>query len=140
LLEPAGAVSTEDEVRSPRHLPLLERIDGTRVPIEPHARLRDVGEGESRKLEPDLGGRRGPLVAGIRDDEHEELVERQLANGRSGQSDVPVVRRIEDASKDPGYCHSRSSSPTSTCVPRLMPSARSASSSSPAGGGVPTTR
>jgi hypothetical protein len=23
-----------------------ERIDGTRVPIEPHARLRDVGEGE----------------------------------------------------------------------------------------------
>ena len=53
---------------------------------------------------------------------------------------MAVVRRIEDPAEDPGHCHSSSSSPTSTCVPRLIPSPRRAASSSSGGGGVPTTR
>ena len=102
-----------------------------------HALERDPGE-----LEPGLRGRHDALVAGIRDDEDEQLRELELAERGSRERDVPVVRRVEDAAEDPrrAYCHSSSSSPTSTRVPRLMPMRRSASSSSSAGGIVPTTR
>ena len=101
--------------------------------------LRHVLEREPGQLEPSLGGGRRRLVAGIGDDEDEELVEPELRERRPCERDVPDVRRVEDAAEDP-YCHSSSSSPTSTWAPRLIPILRSASSSSSAGGGVPTTR
>ena len=73
------------------------------------------------------------LVPGIGDDEDEQFVEVELSDRRPRERDVPRVRRVEDAAED-AYCHSRVSSPTSTCVPRLTPIRRSASSSSSADG------
>jgi hypothetical protein len=93
----------------------------------------------SSELEPRVRGREDVLVARVGDDVDEQTVEPEQLHGRQGERDVPVVRRIEGAAQKP-YCHSRTSSPTSTSAPRLTPALRSASSSSGAGGGVPTTR
>ena len=101
--------------------------------------LRDVIECELGQLEPRLGRSRRVLVSRIGHDEDEQLVEVELAERRASERDVPVVGRVEDPTQYP-YCHSRVSSPTSTCAPRLTPIRRSASSSSAGDGGVPTTR
>ena len=97
------------------------------------------GEREAGELEPRLGRCDRVLVARLGDDEDEEALEPQLRDGRATQREMTVVRRIEDAAED-RYCHSSSSSPTSTWVPRLIPRPRSAASSSSGDGGVPTTR
>ena len=95
---------------------LLEGIDRSRVPVQLDARPLDVLEGETGELEPRLGRGRGSLVTRIRDDEDEKLPEGELAQSRPRESDVSEVRRVEDATKDSRrrYCHSSSSSPTST--------------------------
>ena len=84
--------------------------------IELDDRHGNVREREPRELEPGLRRRRRRLVAGIGDDEDDQLVEPELGDRRSREGDVTHVRRIEDAPED-AYCHSSSSSPTSTCVP-----------------------
>ena len=95
---------------------LLEGIHRSRVPVELDGRSLDPREGEAGELEPRLGRSRGSLVTGIRDDEDDELRELELAQRCLRESDVAEVRRVEDAAQDSrrGYCHSSSSSPTST--------------------------
>ena len=137
-LEVGQLVRAEDE-DCVRRTSLLECVDGACVEVELDGSLRDVRERQLREFEPRVGLGRGALVAWVCDDEDEELLEPELADRRASESHVAEMRRIEDSAED-AYCHSSASSPTSTCAPRLMPSLRSASSSSSAGGGVPTTR
>ena len=142
LSKSASSSAPEHEVRRPPDDALLERVDrasvrgrarrqprgrpanASRVELEPRLRpgsSRACGPGRRRR---GRGARSSP----------------KLANCGASERDVAVVRRIEDPAEDPGHCHSSSSSPTSTCAPRLIPRPRSAASSSSGGGGVPTTR
>ncbi len=118
---------------------LLERVDRSGMAIELDDRFGHACERQAGELEPRLGRGDRVLVSWIGDHEDEEAVETQLRNGRATQREMTVVRWVEHAAED-RYCHSSSSSPTSTWVPRLIPRPRRAASSSSAGGGVPTTR
>ena len=78
----------------------------------------------------------------IGDDEDEQPLEIQLVDGRTGKRHMADMRGVEGAAENSEgrYCHSSVSPSSSTSAPRLTPARRSASSSSGAGGGVPTTR
>ena len=123
-----------------RRTPLLERVDGSRVTIELDDGRGHLIERESREREPRLRRRRRVLVTRLGDDEDEEALDPELRDRRSREREMPVVRRVEHAAENPLYCHSSSSSPTSTWVPGLIPRPRRASSSSSGAGGAPTTR
>src|SRR6266545_4677073 len=94
---------------------------------EPQARLR-IRE----RL---YGLERGPPARSDHEPLEPEVVER-----RTGESEVPVVRRVERAAEEPGHASSNTSSPISTSAPVFAPAARNASSSSSPSGAVPVIR
>ena len=62
--------------------------------------VRERGPGE---LEADVRRRRDRACARVGRDEHEQLVEAELALRRAGERDVAVVRRVERAAEEPDH-------------------------------------
>ena len=98
-------------------------------------RKRRIREAQARP-----GLARRFLVTRLGGNEHDQRVEVEVPHGRFGQSDVAVVRRVEDAAEDACHRNSSTSSPTSTSSPFFTPAARRARSSSSSAGGRPETR
>src|SRR5206468_8613056 len=92
------------------------------------------------ELEAGVGGRGDVPVPRLGHDCDEEPFEAELAESRLRECHMPVVRRVEGPTENPGHCHSSTSSPISTWTPLRTPAARRALSSSAPSGGEPTTR
>src|SRR5437879_188746 len=87
-----------------------------------------LGHRGARKSEPRPGVELHPLVAGLRGDEHDELLQPKVAYGGVREREVPVVRRVErTAEQARGHANSTISSPRSTSSPALAPAAFNAS-------------
>src|SRR6266545_27110 len=120
--------------------PLAEHVDGACVAVELDL---PPGKRSPRQLEASVGGTVNGLVPRLGDDDHDEPVEPQLPDGCVSERDVSDVRGVERAPEQAGHGRQPStsvSSPTSTSLPFRAPAARSAPSSSSAGGGSPSTR
>jgi hypothetical protein len=120
----------EDRVGEPMLATLVraQRVHRVGVSFGMDLGTGEAGEREPRELEALLERELGLLVAGIEDDEDEELLDVEALERSLHQRHVAVVGRIEDTAVE--TCHSYS-----TWSPGRTPAARSASS-----GASPRTR
>ena len=98
-----NAASSSAPIRNTRVIEAerLERVDRARERVERDLGLVERREGELGEREPDLRGRLDLLVPGIGDDADEQPVEPEVVDRLAGESNVPVVRRVEGAAEDP---------------------------------------
>src|SRR5437588_5576962 len=137
-LEEVAELVGSDQESGVLPLAFAKRVDGSLVLVELDAEFRERG---ARKSEPRPGVELDALVAGLRGDEHDELLQPEVAHGGEREREVPVVRRVERPPEQArGHANSTISSPRSTSSPALAPAAFNASPSSSSSGSSPTTR
>src|SRR5205807_1993713 len=127
-LEEVAELVGSDQESGVLPLAFAKRVDGSLVLVELDAEFWERG---ARKSEPRPGVELDALVAGLRGDEHDELLQPEVAHGGVREREVPVVRRVERPPEQArGHANSTISSPRSTSSPALAPAAFNASPSS----------